>query len=1002
MSQRPKRPFLGLRLLSFGQRKLGTYTPPSLANVQRTSSNDTSLTTDWSAEANNAPAQPVQQAPTTPQTNNEEYFSDPQIQSLSRIMRKHQEEREAQIQRQKENLPQNDEKRPPSARGIKRRAGIDYVSTSALSEDTTSNPPVQREPADEVTEESSDDEGDSSKVSTLTPSSNTSQNMNIAPVVDSPITSTQRKPVLSTAKPVQHQETKGQGIKPAQRIQRYTQPNLDFLQETQTTTFEPPAKIENSNFVSAEEAVHDTSATPIQPVQRVQRQTQAPDLTESDTPVQRVQRQTQAPDLTESDTPVQRVQRQTQQPDLSETDTPVQRVQRQTQAPDLSETDTPVQRVQRQTQAPDLSETDTPVQRVQQQTQAPDLSETDTPVQRVQRQTQQPNLTETDVPVQRMQRQTQQPDLSDTDVPVQRVQRQTQQPDLTETDVSVQRVQRQTQQPNLTETDVPVQRMQRQTQQPDLSDTDVPVQRVQRQTQAPDLSEPDTPVQRVQRQTQSSEQQEDLFTTLSDIGAVETPPTPSRRKPYTVPSMENSLDNSPEIPTTPSSDSGDKVQRMETGDKPLVEQKTVSAQRKSYTTPSLDEPFEESVITPTQSGEYQQPIDTANTSPVQRSTLPVQRQSYTTPSFEEPTQEGSSSPNLNPIDLGEALQSMGAVETPTVQRSAVPARRKPYVVPSPDEPLEESAITPTQSSKYQQPTDTTDTSPVQQQSYTTSSFEEPTQEDPNPTNLNPIDLGEALQSMGAVETPTVQRSAIPARRKPYVVPSPDEPLEESAITPTQSSKYQQPTDTTDTSPVQRSTVPVQRQSYTTSSFEEPTQEDPNPTNLNPIDLGEALQSMGAVETPTVQRSNVPPRRKEYQPPQVDLDIEPSEVPVQQKVTAEAPVETQPSETTVVRRAAKNSVEASLLKALGKPADMPIVGKWDDNTPELPKPSETIVQRVPDQDIQRTVAIEEITSTVEAGNQQTQISDEEVDSIAHKVLKMIRQKLRHERERRDLK
>jgi hypothetical protein len=160
--------------------------------------------------------------------------------------------------------------------------------------------------------------------------------------------------------------------------------------------------------------------------------------------------------------------------------------------------------------------------------------------------------------------------------------------------------------------------------------------------------------------------------------------------------------------------------------------------------------------------------------------------------------------------------------------------------------------------------------------------------------------------------------------------------------------------------------------------------------------------MGAVETPTVQRSNVPPRRKEYQPPQVDLDIEPSEVPVQQKVTAEVPVETQPSETTVVRRAAKNSVEASLLKALGKPADMPIVGKWDDNTPELPKPSETIVQRVPDQDIQRTVAIEEITSTVEAGNQQTQISDEEVDSIAHKVLKMIRQKLRHERERRDLK
>jgi hypothetical protein len=107
----------------------------------------------------------------------------------------------------------------------------------------------------------------------------------------------------------------------------------------------------------------------------------------------------------------------------------------------------------------------------------------------------------------------------------------------------------------------------------------------------------------------------------------------------------------------------------------------------------------------------------------------------------------------------------------------------------------------------------------------------------------------------------------------------------------------------------------------------------------------------------------------------------------------------PPENLSAQRAKPNSSAAALLRALDMDTDTPIVGEWQ-SSPANSGLSHTITSP----QVQRTVAIEEVTSEV-GGNpnaENGEVDETTIDTLAHKVFRILRDRLRHERERRDLK
>jgi hypothetical protein len=100
-----------------------------------------------------------------------------------------------------------------------------------------------------------------------------------------------------------------------------------------------------------------------------------------------------------------------------------------------------------------------------------------------------------------------------------------------------------------------------------------------------------------------------------------------------------------------------------------------------------------------------------------------------------------------------------------------------------------------------------------------------------------------------------------------------------------------------------------------------------------------------------------------------------------------------------RRAKPNSPEANLLRALDMDTDTPIVGEWQSSSA-----TSGLSRSMPSPQVQRAINIEEIST--EVGSPQTTengaVDETTIDTLAHKVFRILRDRLRHERERRDLK
>jgi hypothetical protein len=171
----------------------------------------------------------------------------------------------------------------------------------------------------------------------------------------------------------------------------------------------------------------------------------------------------------------------------------------------------------------------------------------------------------------------------------------------------------------------------------------------------------------------------------------------------------------------------------------------------------------------------------------------------------------------------------------------------------------------------------------------------------------------------------------------------------------------------------------------------------------PESISDASDTSEPIRRTSAPRPQV--QRREYMPDEDSLfdtlgdqDIQPvastsRAKPYLPNNTPERPVQRKPAEVSrpsvpppPPRQTDSNDLQSRMLAALDLAPTTPVEGSWDAHTDE----------------VQRVVAIEEMTSEVNAApSEAIAYDDTQVEALAQKVFRLLRKRLRVDRERRDL-
>ncbi|MFQ3647656.1 MAG: hypothetical protein SNJ80_12070, partial [Anaerolinea sp.] len=354
------------------------------------------------------------------------------------------------------------------------------------------------------------------------------------------------------------------------------------------------------------------------------------------------------------------------------------------------------------------------------------------------------------------------------------------------------------------------------------------------------------------------------------------------------------------------------------------------------------------------------------------------------PETPRPTIQRAAAPSVDDV-LSQPFADAPETPRPTIQRAAAPSvddnRAQPFAdAPAPETPRPtiQHAAAPSVDDALSQPFADAPAAPetprptiqrAAEPSDPAPSPRRPPAGESRPSSLEGLDEVTLLQAFTEV-----QRSPLPPRQKPYLPPSaPTQEQITDAVTETNPSETPRPT-------IQRAAAPSVDASMN------------SPASDEPFDLEEAL--LRAFEPPSPPP--MAPRQKPYLIPSREADDNtessarsaPAASPVQRTPhSAPPPIQRTPS-ADEPHREPPTQEQARLLRAIDLPADTRIEGSWS-------APAPVTIQRAIDTPSSPDTAPE----TEESSEQD--VDPVVVEQLAQKVFRILRSRLRTDRERRDL-